>query len=78
MFKQIVLNQIAAILKLAAIATLKRKTRDGNIPGIIEYIDKGFPPCCLLLRKMFRGVKFFRCVPKLNLLIIALSYRQRL
>ena len=48
MFKQIFLNQITAILELAAIATLTRKTRDGNKPGIIENIDKGFPPCCLL------------------------------
>ena len=53
MLKQIFLNQIVAILELAAIATLTRKTRktrDGNIhvPGFIEYIDKGFQSCCLL------------------------------
>ena len=34
----IFLNQIAAILELAAIATLKRKIRDENIPGVTEYI----------------------------------------
>ena len=33
-----ILNQIAAILELATIATLKRKIRDGNIPGITKYI----------------------------------------
>ena len=38
MAKKIFLNPIAAILELAAIATLKRKIRDGNIPGITEYI----------------------------------------
>ena len=38
MFKKIFLNQIAAILELATIATLKRKIIDGNIPGITEYI----------------------------------------
>ena len=38
MFKKIFLNQIAAISELAAIATLKRKIRDGNISGITEYI----------------------------------------
>ena len=37
-FKKIFLNQIAAILGLAAITTFKRKIRDGNIPGITEYI----------------------------------------
>ena len=37
MFKKMYLNQIAAMLELAAIATLKRKIRDGNIPGITEY-----------------------------------------
>ena len=36
-FKQIFLNEIAVILELAAIATLKRKFRDGNTPRIIEY-----------------------------------------
>ena len=34
MFKKIFLNQIAAILEFAAIATLKGKI----IPGITEYI----------------------------------------
>ena len=38
MFKKIFLNPIAAILELAAIATLKRKIRDGNITGITESI----------------------------------------
>ena len=38
MAKKIFLNPIEAILELAAIATLKRKIRDGNIPGITEYI----------------------------------------
>ena len=38
MFKKIIHNQIAAILKLAAIDTFKRKMRDGNIPGITGYI----------------------------------------
>ena len=38
MFKKIFLNEIAVILELAAIATFKRKIRDGNIPGITEYI----------------------------------------
>ena len=38
MFKKDFLTPIAAILELAAIATLKRKIRDGNIPGITEYI----------------------------------------
>ena len=37
-YKKTFLNPIAAILKLAAIAALKRKIRDGNIPGITEYI----------------------------------------
>ena len=37
MAKKIILNPIAAIL-VAAIATLKRKISDGNIPGITEYI----------------------------------------
>ena len=32
------LNQIATILNLAAIASLKQKIRDGNIPCITEYI----------------------------------------
>ena len=36
MSKKIFLNQIVDILKLAAIATLKRKIRDGNILGITE------------------------------------------
>ena len=47
--KKIFLNPIAAILELAAIATLKRKIRDGNIPSIIEYI----------LIKVFRHVACF-------------------
>ena len=38
MAKKIFLNPIADILELDAIATLKRKIRDGNIPGITEYI----------------------------------------
>ena len=38
MFRKIFLNQFSAILELDAIATLKRKMRDGNIPGIAEYI----------------------------------------
>ena len=38
MFKKIFITLIAAILELAAIAVLKRKIRDGNIPGITEYI----------------------------------------
>ena len=38
MAKKIFLNPIAAILELAAIAALKRKIRDRNIPGITEYI----------------------------------------
>ena len=38
MFKKSFLNKIAAILELAAIATLKWKIRDWNIPGINEYI----------------------------------------
>ena len=52
---KIFLNQIAVILELAAIATLKRK--DGNIPGMtaLVHIDKGFPPCCLLLTLKFKG-----------------------
>ena len=37
MFKKIFLNPMATILELAAIATLKRKIRDGNIPGITQY-----------------------------------------
>ena len=36
--KKIFLNPIADILELTAIATLKQKIRDGNIPGITEYI----------------------------------------
>ena len=36
--KKIFLNPIASIFELAAIATLKRKIRDGNIPGTTEYI----------------------------------------
>ena len=56
MLKKIFLKQITVILELAAIATLKRKFRDWNIPGITEYIkNKGFPPGCLLLTKKFRG-----------------------
>ena len=38
MLRKIFLNQIAAISELAAIATLKRKLRDGNTSGITEYI----------------------------------------
>ena len=38
MFKKIVLNQTAVILEFAAIATLKRKIKDGNISGLTEYI----------------------------------------
>ena len=38
MFKKIFLNQITAILELAAIPTLKRKIRDRNIPDIADYI----------------------------------------
>ena len=38
MLKKIFLNPIAAILELAAIATLNQKIRDGNIPGITDYI----------------------------------------
>ena len=37
MFKKIFLNQIAAILEFAAIATFKGKITDENIPGISEY-----------------------------------------
>ena len=33
--KRFYLNQIAAVFKLAVIASLKRKIRDGNIPDII-------------------------------------------
>ena len=36
--KSISLTQIAAVLELADIASLKRKIRDGNILGITEYI----------------------------------------
>ena len=36
MAKEIFLNPIAATLELAAIATLKRIIRDGNILGIAE------------------------------------------
>ena len=35
--KKIFLNQIAAILELADIASLKQKIREGNIPGITEF-----------------------------------------
>ena len=42
MAKKIFLNPIAAILEFAAIAALKRKIRDGNIPGITEYILPAF------------------------------------
>ena len=38
MAKKFFLTPIAAILELDAIAVLKRKIRDGNIPGITEYI----------------------------------------
>ena len=38
MAKKIVLNPIAAILELADIAALKRKIKDGNMPGITEFI----------------------------------------
>ena len=39
MFQKFFLNQTAAILELATIATLKqKKNRDGNIAGITEYI----------------------------------------
>ena len=38
MFKKIFLNPIETILELAAIATLKPKIRNGNIPGITRYI----------------------------------------
>ena len=31
-------NQIGTIFEIAAIVTLKRKIRDGNIRGIFEYI----------------------------------------
>ena len=34
MFKKIFLDQIAAILEFVAIATIKRKTEDGNKHGI--------------------------------------------
>ena len=36
MFKKVFQN--AAILELVPMATLKWKIRDGNIPGITEYI----------------------------------------
>ena len=36
MFWKIFLNQIAAILELAVIATLKRNFRHENIPGITK------------------------------------------
>ena len=63
MFKKIFLNQFAAILKLAAIATLKGKIRDGNLPGITEYIiDKGFPPRCPLLTKKVQRESYNRDV----------------
>ena len=35
---KIFLNVIAAILELVAISALKQKIREGNIPGITEYI----------------------------------------
>ena len=38
MTKKIFLTTIPAILELAATAALKRKIRDGNIPGITEYM----------------------------------------
>ena len=38
MAKKIFLTPVAAIFELAAIAVLKRKIRDGNIPGITEFI----------------------------------------
>ena len=38
MAKHIFLNPIAAILEFVAIAALKRKIRDGNIPDIADYI----------------------------------------
>ena len=38
MTKKIFLNPLAAIYELTAIAALKRTIRDGNIPGITEYI----------------------------------------
>ena len=50
MTKKIFLNPIAAILELAAIATFKWKIRHYWV-----HLDKGFPPCCLLLTKKFRG-----------------------
>ena len=36
MFKKIFLKQIAAILELAVIATLKWKIRDGNIQSLLS------------------------------------------
>ena len=54
MAKKIILNPIAAIL-VAAIATLKRKISDGNIPGITEYIQiKVFHHVACFLTKKFR------------------------
>ena len=38
MAKKIFLTPIAAIFELAAMAVLKRKISDGNIPDITEYI----------------------------------------
>ena len=42
MFKKIYLNKIAAILELTAISSLKRRIRDGNIPGITEAYREQF------------------------------------
>ena len=38
------------------------------------HIDKGFPPCCLLLTKKFRGFIFSRCTPRLMYLTIFFSW----
>ena len=44
MAKKIFLSPMAAILELAAIAALKRKIKDGNIPGI-TVLNQTLYPC---------------------------------
>lgn len=46
------LNQIATILELAVIVTLKRKIRWKNKWHYWVHIDKSFPQCYLLLTKV--------------------------
>ena len=56
MFKKIFLNQIAAILELANMATLKQKyQRWKHTWHYWVQIDKGFPQFCMLVTEKLRG-----------------------